>query len=238
MQPNIENRYTLLDSHFKSDDFKKGRSFKQFFDKFCKQVFETNLKMLHDIQECPIAYTEQMTYSSIAHALHSITPYVWSEASISYKDKKAQKADKDSDNSQEQKEKWRFVDFWCMDSKKEFELWIEAKRVWLKIGKNTKKEFDKISTERVKKAINQIRKIKEAKPYQEAKDTNLKIALFTINTSCAIREIPSDKAIDSIPKILNDLLADFIDNRSKMGVLLGVCDMDTKGTNNKRAKNI
>lgn len=123
-----------------------------------------------------------------------------------------------------------------MDSKKEFEIWIEVKRLWLNIGKNTKKEFDKISTERVKEAIKQIRTIKEAKPYQEAKDTNLKIALFTINTSCAIREIPSDKDIDSIPKILNDLLADFIDNRSKMGVLLGVCDMDIKGTNNKRAK--
>lgn len=111
MQPNIENRYTLLDSHFKSDNFKKGRSFKQFFDKFCKQVFETNLKMLHDIGYCPIAYTEKNTYSSIAHALHSITPYLWSEESISYKDKKAQKTDEDSANSQEQKEKPRLVDF-------------------------------------------------------------------------------------------------------------------------------
>ena len=197
--------------------------------------------MLQDTGYCPIAYTEKSTYSSIAHALHSITPYGWSECSFSYtdkKDKKAQKSDEDSstNDSQEKKDKARFVHFWCMDSKKEFELWIEAKRIWLNIGTNTKKEFTERVKSRIKETIKQIRIIKEAKPYQDAKEANLKIALFTINASCATTQIPSDKDIDSIPKILNDLLANFIDNRSNMGVLLGVCDMDPKVTNNECAK--
>lgn len=36
-QPNIDNRYTLLDSHFKSDDFTKGRSFKAFLTIFANK---------------------------------------------------------------------------------------------------------------------------------------------------------------------------------------------------------
>lgn len=220
--------YTLLDSHFKADNFTKGRAFKSFFDNFCQNIFEANLTMLENIDYFPIAYNENNAYASIAHALHSLTPFVSSEENISYKDKKAQtKQDKDKTDD---KEKWRFVDFWCMNEKREFEIWIEVKRLWLKISKNAKWDFDNVAIERIKNALWQIYNIKDANPYQTAKDTNFKVAFFTIPLSCAISQIPSEKDIETAPKFLADLLVSFIDNRRNMGVLCAVLDLDPQGT--------
>lgn len=219
--------YTLLDSHFKADNFTKGRAFKAFFDNFCQNIFEANLAMLDGIEYFPIAYNENNAYASIAHALHSLTPFVSSEENISYKDKKAKNQQNDKTDD---KEKWRFVDFWCMNEKREFEIWIEAKRLWLNIGKGAKWDFDSAAIERIKNALWQIDNIKKAKPYQAAKDTNFKVTFFTISLSCAISQIPSEKDIETAPKFLADLLVSFIDNRRNMGVLCAVLDLDPQGT--------
>ena len=215
-------QYTLIDTHFKADNFTKGRAFKSFFDKFCQNIFEANLAMLEDIEYFPIAYNENNAYASIAHALHSLTPYVSSEENINYKDKSAK-------NHSKADEKWRFVDFWCMNDKREFEVWIEAKRLWLNIGKNSKWDFDSVARERIDNALRQIDNIKKAKPHQIAKETNFKVAFFTMPLSCAKRQIPSDSDIESAPKIMADLLAESIDNRRNMGVLCAVLDLDMQG---------
>lgn len=83
--------YTLIDSHFKADNFTKGRALKSFFDKFYQNIFEANLIMLEDIDYFPIAYNENNAYASIAHALHSLTPYVSSDGILvnKYSDKNA-----------------------------------------------------------------------------------------------------------------------------------------------------
>lgn len=217
--------YTLMDSHFKADKFTKGRAFKGFFDKFCQNVFEANLAMLEDIDYFPIAYNEKTAYASIAYALHSLTPYVSSEENINYKDKKTKNQQNGEAND---KEKWRFVDFWCMDNKKEFEIWMEAKRLWLNISKGADCEFDSIACERIDNALEQIYKIKTANLYQIAK-TNFKVAFFTIPLFCAKNKIPSDNDIESAPKIIANLLANYIDNRRNMGVLCAVLDLDMQG---------
>ena len=221
---NDKDAYRLIDTHYKSDNFAKGRAFKAFFDEFCQNVFETNLAMLQDLELFPIAYSENNAYASIAHALHQLTPYAWSEAYINYKDKKSENLGK-----AQSKDKWRFVDFWCMDSKKEFELWIEAKRLWLNIGKNSQWDFDSVACERIKNALGQIYNIKDAKPEQIA-DTSLKLALFTIPVSCAISQISEESDIKNAPKIVADLFATFIDKRRNMGVLCGVLNLDPNFT--------
>lgn len=221
-------QYTLIDTHYQADNFAKGRAFKKFFDEFCKNVFEINLAMFEDIGEFPIAYNENNAYASIGAALHTLTPYAWSEAQINYKDKK-HKNDTENSAKTDEKEKWRFVDFWCMNANKEFEVWIEAKRLWLNIGKNAQGQFDSIACERIKNALWQIDNIKKAKPYQIAKDTNFKVALFAIPLSCAASQMPDDKDIKQAPKAVADLLAEFIDNRRNMGVLCAVLNLDAQG---------
>lgn len=219
--------YTLIDSHFKADSFTKGRAFKSFFDKFCQNIFETNLTMLEDIDCFPIAYNESNAYASIAHALHSLTPYAWSEVYITYKDKKAKTAQ--SNNKKDDKEKWRFVDFWCMNDRQDFEVWIEVKRLWLSIDSLA---FDSDATKYINDALEQIYKIcDESKKSQIASDTNFKVAFFTIPIYCSIKsnKMPSDSDIDKAPKAVADLLAEFIDNRRNMGVLCAVLDLDTQG---------
>ncbi len=222
-------QYTLIDTHYQADNFTKGRAFKKFFDEFCKNVFEINLAMFEDIGEFPIAYNENNAYASIGTALHTLTPYAWSEAQINYKGKKHKNDTENSADKPDDKEKWRFVDFWCMNANKEFEVWIEAKRLWLNIGKNSQWQFDSIAYKRIENALLQIDNIKKAKPYQIAKDTNFKVALFTISLSCAASQMPDDKDIKQAPKAVADLLAEFIDNRRNMGVLCAVLNLDAQG---------
>lgn len=220
-------QYTLIDTHYQADNFTKGRAFKKFFDEFCQNLFEINLAMFEDIGEFPIAYNENNAYASIGAALHTLTPYAWSEVQIDYKDKKHKNDTANSiKNKADEKEKWRFVDFWCMNENKEFEVWIESKRLWLNIGK---KQFDSAACERIENALWQIDNIKKAKPEQIAKDTNFKVAFFTLSLSCATSQMPDDKDIKQAPKEVAELLAEFIDNRRNMGVLCAVLNLDTQG---------
>lgn len=229
--------YKLIKTHYKPNSFTKGQVFERFFDEFCQNLFEINLAMFEDIGEFPIAYNENNAYASIGATLHTLTPYAWSEAQINYKNKKHKNdAENSTKNKADEKEKWRFVDFWCMNASKEFEVWIEAKRLWLNIGKNAGWRFDSAACERIENALWQIDNIKKAKPEQIAKGTNFKVAFFTISLSCAASQMPDDKDIKQAPKVVADLLAEFIDNRRNMGVLCAVLNLDTQGK--KEVENI
>ena len=206
-------QYTLIDTHYQADNFTKGRAFKKFFDEFCQNVFEINLAMFEDIGEFPIAYNENNAYASIGTALHTLTPYAWSEAQINYKDKK-HKNDTENSAKADEKEKWRFVDFWCMNANKEFEVWIEAKRLWLNIGKNAQGQLI------ISKKQNLIKSPK----------TRIFKSLY-LPYLCRVRQVKClmIKDIKQAPKAVADLLAEFIDNRRNMGVLCAVLNLDTQG---------
>ena len=124
-----DNNYELISTHYKADSFTNGRAFKKFFDLFARNVFATNLAMLKDstMGSFPIAYSEKNSYASIAHSLHSLTPFVLSEWRVGYQYR-------ETESSQN-----RFVGFWCMSDKKDFEAWIEIKRIWLNIAGNEDK---------------------------------------------------------------------------------------------------
>lgn len=211
-----EYKYRLLDTHFKASEFGSGgRIIKGLFDALCREIFTANLTMLKDIEYFPLGYSEKNAYASIAHALHTITPYISSEESITLNDKKHRKSEYDE---AEQKDKRRFVDFWCMNKSKSLEVWIEVKRLWLNIGKNANFDFNAVADKRIQNCLEQIDSIKAAKPIQVA-DTSLKMGLFSIPLSCKKSQAPDSKAIASAPKILADLLARYCDNKRKMGVL-------------------
>lgn len=127
-------KYTLLSDHYDSSDIlgnRTGKFFAAFFDKFAQGVLEANLAIYEGFGEFPAAWSEKNAYASIAHALHSLTPYVYSEVFLNYKDKETRKNPTNAD-------KWRFVDFWAMDENFKLEMWIEVKKIWLNIGKNAK----------------------------------------------------------------------------------------------------
>lgn len=227
-------RYMLIDSHFDADKLAKGREFKAFFDELCQNIFEINITMLEDIGCFPIAYNENNAYTSIAHALHTLTPYVsgdeivkFFDYDIDYKDKKHKTAqDKD-------KLKWRFMDFWCMDKKREFEVWIEVKRTWLKLkcGQNTRLWFDRKAYLRMRETVDHIESLQfHTKSLPKiTKKANYKVALFTIPLSCKKNKIPVYYNTRFAPEIVEDYLNHFNINRPNRGVLCAVLDLDPQG---------
>lgn len=219
------NNYELISTHYKADSFTNGRAFKKFFDVFARNVFATNLTMLKDstMRSFPIAYSEKNSYASIAHSLHSVTPFVLGEWCVGYQSDKAQSNQN------------RFVDFWCMNDKKDFEVWIEIKRIWLTIGNNVDKwDFTQSAKNEIQVALNQIENlIREAKIDKDkvAKAANLKVVLLNIPISCNSKRIPDNEIIQSAPYKVADLLAngDYKVKWRKKGVLCAVLDLDTQG---------
>lgn len=215
-----DDDYKLISTHYKADNFTNGRAFKKFFDEFCRKIFAVNSAMFKDttMQSFPIAYSEKNSYASIAYALHSITPYVLGEWSVEYQP---------SENKSKQN---RFVDFWCMDDKKNFEAWIEIKKIELNIS-NSVDKWDFAQWARIQTAIKQIENlIREVKVDKEktAKNANLKIVLLNIPIHCKVSQIPDDKIIESAPYKVVELLAnvDYKVKWRKKGVLCGVLNLD------------
>ena len=199
--------------------------------------------MLEDIGCFPIAYNENNAYTSIAHALHSLTPYVSGDEIlkiIDYNKDKKHKTARDKD-----KLKWRFMDFWCMDKKREFEVWIEVKRTWLKLKckQNIHLKFDRKAHWRMRdfdrkaywrmrdtiEHIDSLQILTKGLP-KIAKEANYKVALFTIPLSCDKNKIPSDKTIKSALETVISYLVSFNVNRPNRGVLCAVLDLDPHGT--------
>lgn len=220
-----DDNYELISTHYKADNFTNGRAFKKFFDAFARNVFATNLVMLKDstMQGFPIAYSEKNSYASIAHSLHSITPFVLGEWCVDYQSNEAESNQN------------RFVDFWCMSEKKDFEAWIEIKRIWLTISNNIDKwDFTQSAKSEIQVALNQIKNlIREAKVDKDkvAKMANLKVVLLNIPISCNAKRIPDDKIIQSAPYKVADLLAnaEYKVKWRKKGVLCAVLDLDMQG---------
>ncbi|MCZ6174534.1 hypothetical protein [Campylobacter ureolyticus] len=229
---NKSYKYNIIDTFYKADTFTKGRAFKKFFSNFCQKVFDINYKMLKDkdLQYFPLGYNENNAYSSISHALHLLTPYVWSEMFINYKNRKNIKILNSADiNSKDCDDRWRFVDFWFISKDKEFEVWLEVKRLSFNVGKNANLDFDQNTIKRIEDALYQIYNIKNSNkdnPCQNSKQANLKVAFFIMPLWCKKSQKPTNKSIKYIPNKIANLLNDFIDNRRNMGVLCAVFELD------------
>lgn len=217
--------YTLIDKYYKADNFVKGRAFKAFFDEFCKDVFEFNLVLFEDksVGCFPLLYSEKQGYASVISALNKQTPYILSEWYLGYKPRNA-----DSDES-----KYRFVDFWFMNEKKEFEAWMEMKHIWFNFGKRAKADFMQDIKKEIYDALKQIEIIlKDANAKQVAKKGTLNVVLLSIYVYCKKTQISDDESIINAPQLVADLLNDEqyrIKWRGKSltkGVLCGVLDLD------------
>lgn len=209
-------KYHLLDKHYKSNNFTNGRKFKKFFDDFARKVFETNLTIQKDLGEFPLRFGEKTGYSSIAHALHTITPYTYSEVILDCKNAKKPIIDQ-----QGKEKKMRSVDFWCQLGKgnEALEVWIEHKYLWLNVSTKASAEFNVACIDIIKHAREQIRDIKKMQA------SGLKVATFAIQVYADKNRIMSNDELEYIPKYIESVLADYKDNRSYMGVLCGVLDM-------------
>ena len=136
-------------------------------------------------------------------------------------------------NADDDKSKYRFVDFWFMNEKRDFEAWMEMKHIWFNFAKGDKSDFTKRVKEKIQNALNQIEIIlKEAGTVQVAKKGALNIVLLSITVSCAKTQIPDNESIVNTPQLIADLLNDEqyrIKWRGKSltkGVLCGVLDLD------------
>ncbi|TLD87263.1 hypothetical protein [Helicobacter sp. MIT 05-5294] len=209
-----------LDSYYKSDSFEQGRLFKQFFKSFCEQAFALNLNIYQDLGGFPIAFDEQNAYSSISYALHTLTPYAQSEVPILHKAKRIK-----GEVSLTEHQNGR-VDFWCMEKERKFETWLESKKLWLNIG--TKEwQFTKSCEYLIDNVFGQIKRLKNAgvdkKANKYAEGAVFKVALLQIPIVYNSKHKPSNEEIESAPKYLESLLAEYLEN--KMGLLLGALDM-------------
>lgn len=216
-----EAEILLLDSYYKSDSFqdKCGRLFKSFFVEFCEQAFAVNLKAQKGLGLFPMMFEEKNAYASISYALHSLTPYVFSENPIKYKTKAKGELEKQDRNG--------FVDFWFAEKDFKFEAYVESKKLWLNIGTKAKRKFDKSCTTLIESAFGQIKRLKSAGVDKEGvKYTNgavFKVALFQIPIVYHPNFKPEEADLESAPKHLENLLAEKLKNN--MGLLLSVLDM-------------
>ena len=201
----------LLDSYYKSDSFPNWRLFKSFFVEFCEQAFAVNLKAQKGLGIFPMMFEEKNAY-----ALHSLTPYVFSENPIKYKTKnKGELGDK----------KWACRFLVCRKNFK-FEAYMESKKLWLNIGKNVW-EFSGACNSLIEEAFSQIKRLKSAGVDKEdtksTKGAVFKVALFQIPIVYHPKFKPEEADLESAPKHLEKLLADKLKNN--MGLLLSVLDM-------------
>ena len=234
--------YELLETSYKNCDYKNKKSwiaFKEFFEKFTKKVFETNLAIFTGKGYIkglfPLAYSEKKSYASISHSLHSITPYVLSEWHLNYKSNK--------------KPKNRFVDFWCMLENQKIEAWIEVKNIWFnlqtdnfaetikKIYNDDKdKEYKKMGI--IQQGLIQLDSVRTEIRNDKIANSAFKVVLLNIPIFCSCpisKKIDNDK-INNAPKKLEEMLNNFIESKDfpaknyKKGVLCAVLDLDPQGT--------
>lgn len=123
-------------------------------------------------------FEEKNAYASIGYALYSLTSYVFSENPIKYKTKikgESEKQDK--------------MDFWCAEKDFKFEAYIESKKLWLNIG-NVKWEFGKSYNILIKKAFEQIKRLKSAGVDKRVANTQrvqfLKLFFFRFQSSITL----------------------------------------------------
>ena len=112
--------------------------------------------------------------------------------------------------------KFRSVDFWCTDNANEF--WIEAKSIDINIKSDGECCVTSSNNDLICNAIDQIRDVRKL----EGNEGN-KIALITMSVWCREGQEPSEKDLEKAPKMIGEQFAEYLDLRSNMGLLLGVC---------------
>lgn len=216
-----EAKIELLDSYYKSDSFQNGRLFKSFFIEFCEQAFAVNLEAQKGLGLFPMMFGEQNAYASIGYALHSLTPYVFSENLIKYQTKIKGEPEKQDKNGR--------VDFWCAEKSFKFEAYIESKKLWLNISKSAKWQLDKSCDTLIGGALEQIKRLKsvgvDEVTSKYTKGAVFKVALFQIPIVYNYKLRPNDEDIESAPKYLESLLIERLSKVKNMGLLLSVLDM-------------
>lgn len=216
-------QYRLLKDYYKPNSFSKsGQLFEKFFDNFCQNIFDENLRIFSNIGELPLVYGEKTGYSSIAYALHNMGYYAWSECRLDYE----AKIDKDKTK----KNKWNFVDFWCLEQNKKFEAWIEVKCLWFNANGRGKfaEQNESIFNELRKKMFNFKSIIKQEKLANIA----FKVSLFVIPIYCnhnAKKQINLDNDLYfDIQEILEQEMKKYKYGGKyvgKKGLILGVLDL-------------
>lgn len=207
--------YWLIDKYYKSDvsytkgeSIKGGRKTKEFFDKFCKEIFKKNLIMYKNSGYFPLIYNERNTYSSIGATLDSMGYTHMSEYGIEIGRRKPKGIDK----------KFRSVDFWCTDNLNEF--WIEVKSIDINIKSDGGCTITSSNNKLIYEVVDQIKQIEKL----EGNEGN-KIALVAISVWYTEGQEPKEEDFDVAPKKIADKLEKhFIDKKSNMGLLLGILD--------------
>lgn len=152
--------------YYKSDFIENGRVVSKFFNIFSDNIFNQSYKYyestknINAVPELPILFDERNLYSLVAVALDKITPIHLTEWPFNT-----------SDNDIE---KLRRVDFWCLnkDGKtgKPINYFIELKKGWYCLNKNSKEGFDERINGRIKSLVEQTKSLKSIAPNWENVD--------------------------------------------------------------------
>lgn len=227
-KPSALYKYHFIESDYQSDSLSRdgGRKLKRFYNEFCQHMFDYNLTLCENewIRELPIVYNERANSAGISIAFSRLTPFVMSEYGIDCKNAKW---------GENECKNFRFVDFWCSPADQSFELWIEAKHLWLNVGKKAKREFDAYAKGLIREALNQLGDIDTLHKSGEIEENHhFKLALFSVNVYYACQSNAND--LDSVPEEVSHQLFEFcqeeIQNISqhkgkKLGVLVGALDL-------------
>lgn len=227
-------QYRLLKDYYKPNSFSKsGQLFERFFDEFCQNVFDENLRIFSDIGELPLVYGEKTGYSSIAYSLHKMGYYAWSECRLDFIEKQK--------GAKTKKNKWNFVDFWCMRDKNAFEAWIEVKCIGF--NANGKGDFAKQNETIFKDLREKILKLKDAVKEEKLATTAFKVSLFVVPVYyyCSVAHKVDLDALESdlqIQEILEQEMQKYkYDDNGSKGLLLGILDLrESIGANHKSWK--
>ena len=219
----------FIDSDYKSDNFEggAGRSLKSFLRDFGNSVLEKNVKILEGVGALPIVLSEKSSYSSIGSALHDLTPYVQSEVSLKKEIKNPEDATKSKTD--------RYVDFWCMDKKKGFEIWLEAKLAGFNIGKGANWECGADLVNTLKDALDQLKTLKNSNAEQTSENANVfRIALLNNVVYYTKGQKSDDADIEAAPKYIHKAVAEAARNCAKslrikgdVHILTSVLDLHT-----------
>ena len=152
---------TLDKKHYKSDAINNGRVIASFFEKLTSQIFKQSYKynkqhqLITGYGEIPILMKERNLYSTFAVAIDKITSIHLSEFSLNPSD-------------YEGTDSPRRVDLWCLHKEgstgKPINYFIELKKGYYCLNKNTQKEFHKNVAQDIKSLVEQTRAIKNISP--------------------------------------------------------------------------
>lgn len=159
-----------------------------------------------------IARNKSIIYSSIQETLLAQTPYAWKYDFMNLASDRATHNDK----LKLHKPKWRFMDFWCMCDRADFEAWLGSEGILA----------DKYSDEnarRIKDAVAQMCAICDKVESVKAKGDKIRVVFFAMPLPHTADKVPNRSA--KTHKIMEDLLVDFLLNHFIITTFYAVLDM-------------